>query len=188
MSTAVTERLFRGSAAIALALLTLLAMAAPALAKPGAGHAGGNAEAAAACEDGGYANWVDATGNGFRNEGACVSYAAHGGTLVPVEPDPVSLFSVSYAPSGTNGFVATLTGSGLEPDSTVDLFFTWGDTTTFLGSVADASGGVTFTASANCASAGSPLTAVAAAGTPVGGEHTEFSLQLPDASICRPAT
>jgi hypothetical protein len=187
MTTVANERPWRSAAATALALMVSLALAAPALAKPG-GNAGGNSDAAAACEDGGYSDWTDAAGNAFRNEGACVSYAAHGGTLVPVVVDPVNPFSIAYAPAGSTGFVATLTGAGLEPDSTVDLFFTWGSTTTFLGSVTDASGSVTFTASANCMSGGSPLSAVAATGTPAGDEHTEFPLRLPDASICPPSS
>ena len=51
-------------------------------------------------------------GNAFRNSGECVSYAAHGGTLMPVVVDPVNPFSVSYRASGTDGFFATVTGSG----------------------------------------------------------------------------
>ena len=79
----------RRAAALALALLVTLAIAAPALAK-----SGGNAEAAAACQEGGYLEWTDSAGNAFRNSGECVSYAAHGGTLTPVVVDPVNPFSV----------------------------------------------------------------------------------------------
>jgi hypothetical protein len=168
--------------AITLALVSTLAIAAPALAK--AGNAGGNSAASAACEDGGFANWRDAAGSAFRNAGACVSYAAHGGTLVPVLVNP---FSISYVASGTNAFRATLTGTGLEPDSTVDLFVSWGDTTTFVGDAADASGDVTFVASVICVSAGSPVTAVSAGGTPAGGTPAEYPLPLPDATVCPPA-
>jgi hypothetical protein len=182
MATIGSGGLFRRTAAITLALLATLAFAAPTLAKPG-----GNAAASAACENDGYLDWTDVDGNAFRNAGACVRYAAHGGTLVPVVVDPVDPFSISYAPSGTNGFVATLTGTGLEPDSTVDLVFTWGDTTRFLGDVADGNGEITFAAGGICISAGSPLTAVGATGTPAGEEFTEYSLPLPDASICPPA-
>ena len=62
-----------------LALLSIVMFAAPVLAAPG-----GNSAASAACKNGGYVNFTDTSGNPFRNEGACVSYAAHGGTLVPV--------------------------------------------------------------------------------------------------------
>lgn len=181
MNTAVNGRPFRWAAAVSLALLSTLALAAPALAKPG--NAGGNSEAAAACEDGGYLDWTDAAGNAFRNAGACVSYAAHGGTLVPVVVNP---FSVSYRSSGPSRFQATLTGTGLQPGSTVDLVLTWDTVTQFLGSEADISGEITFVVSGACTSLGSPLTAVGAAGTPVGGAHTEYALPLPDVSVCPP--
>jgi hypothetical protein len=172
----------RRTVAIALAMLATLALATPAFARPG-GNEGGNSAAAAACEDGGYTDWTDAEGNPFRNEGACVSYAARGGMLTAVEVNP---FSVSYRPSGANGFVATITGSGLAPFSGVDFILTWGGDPQFFDSIADASGEVMFDVSGACTSAGSPLTAVGAAGSLVGGEHTEYPLPLPDASICPP--
>lgn len=174
---------FRRTAAMPLALLVTLAIAAPALARTG-----GNAEAAAACQEGGYLEWTDSAGNAFRSGGDCASYAAHGGTLLPVVVDPVNPFSVSYRASGANGFQATVAGSGLEPGSSVDLLLTWGGEPVPIGDVADASGNVTFTASGSCTSVGSPLTSVSVAGTPAGGEHTEFPVPLPDASICPPPT
>jgi hypothetical protein len=183
MATIGSAGRLRRTAVIALALLATLAIAAPALATSGA-----NAEAAAACQEEGFLDWTDADGNAFRNAGDCVSYAAHGGTLLPVVVDPVNPFSVSYRASGTNGFEATVTGSGLEPGSSVDLLLTWGGEPVPIGDVADASGDVTFTASGSCTSVGSPLTSVSVAGTPAGGEHTEFPVPLPDASICPPPT
>ena len=187
MSTSRHPRLFPRTAAVALALLTTIVIAAPALGKHG-GNAGGNSYASAVCSDGGYVNWTDAAGNTFRNEGDCVSYAAHDGTLMPVVVPPVTPFSVSYGPMGTNGFTATLTGTGLAPDTAVDVMLTWGGLPLTLGTVADASGNVTFGVSSVCTSLGSPLMAVSAAGTPVGGEHTEYSLPLPGPTICpRPA-
>ena len=173
---------FHRTAAIALAVLSTLVIAAPALAKSG------NSAAAAACQNGGYRDWTDAAHTPFPNTGACVSYAAHGGTLVPVVVEPVNPFSVSYRAAGANGFQATVIGSGLEPDSSVDVFFTWGSTTLFFGDVADGSGEVAFSPSGVCVSLGSPLTEVAVAGTPVGGEQTEYPVPLPDASICPPPT
>jgi hypothetical protein len=164
--------------AVTLALLAALALAAPAAAK-----SGGNAAASAACEGDGYLEWTDSAGNAFRNAGACVSYAAHGGTLVAVVVSP---FSISYDAAGTNGFRATLTGAGLQPDSSVDLVLTWGEDTIFVNEVADASGQVTLVASAVCVRAGSPLTAVGATGTPAGGVHAEYALPSPDATICPP--
>lgn len=181
MATIGSGGVARRTAAIMLALLATLAIAAPTLAKPG-----GNAAASVACEGDGYLDWTDAAGNAFRNAGACVRYAAHGGTLTPVVDDPVDPFSISYAPSGTNGFTATLTGTGLEPNSTVDLVLTWGDVTRFLGSESGASGAVSFGVSSVCTSMGFALTSVGATGTPAGGEFTEYALPLPDTSICPP--
>jgi hypothetical protein len=179
MPTIRSDRRFRGTTAISLAVISTLILVAPALAKSG-GNAGGNAAASAACEDGGYVNWTDASGDGFRNAGACVSYAAHGGTLAPV----VVPFSVSYSPSGASGFRATLTGTRLDPDSSVDLVVTWGGDPIFSNGTADASGDVTSVASFTCVMAGSPVTAVGATGTPAGGEFTEYALPLPD--VCPP--
>jgi hypothetical protein len=170
----------RRTVSITLALLSTLALAAPALAKPG-----GNSAAAAACEDGGFVNWTDESGNAFRNEGACVSYAAHGGTLVPVVV-VVSPFSVTYEAAGPNAFRATLTGTGLEPNSGVDLVVTRGDDSQFIGEVADANGDVTLAASLVCVSGEAPITAMGANGTPSGGEFTEYPLPVPDATVCPP--
>jgi hypothetical protein len=180
MPTIGTGGRFHRTAAIALAVVSTLVIAAPVLAKSG------NSGAAAACQSGGFVDWTDAAGDGFRNTGACVSYAAHGGTLVPVVVEPVNPFSVSYRAAGANGFQATVTGSGLEPNSSVDLFLTWGDTTAFIGDVAGATGEISFTAGGACTSLGSALTEVAVAGTPAGGEHTDYPVALPDASICPP--
>jgi len=56
-----------------------------ATATAGHGHGkgkGGNSAAAHACQHGGYKNFTRADGTSFKNTGKCVSYAAHGGTLV----------------------------------------------------------------------------------------------------------
>jgi hypothetical protein len=45
----------------------------------GTGNGGGNSQAAHACNHGGYRSLVGADGTTFRNTGACVSFAAHGG-------------------------------------------------------------------------------------------------------------
>lgn len=46
-------------------------------------YAGGNSDAAHACQQGGWQDWVREDGTTFKNTGACVSYAAHGGVLSP---------------------------------------------------------------------------------------------------------
>src|SRR5262249_24765516 len=63
--------------------LLLLLVAALAL-SIGAGTAsagGGNSDAAQPCQKGGWQNLMREDGTGFKNEGDCVSYAAHGGML-----------------------------------------------------------------------------------------------------------
>jgi hypothetical protein len=44
---------------------------------------GGNSNAAMACQMGGWQTMVRQDGTAFQNTGDCVSYAAHGGALVP---------------------------------------------------------------------------------------------------------
>jgi hypothetical protein len=74
-------------AALAVAVLVLAVVLAPvAGAKkkppgtPGGGN-GGNSGAAHKCQHGGYLSLVGSDGTTFRNTGACVSFAAHGGTF-----------------------------------------------------------------------------------------------------------
>jgi hypothetical protein len=68
-----------------LAAVSLAATTAPAVAgkggNPGKGGKGRNSAAAHRCHHGGWRNWVRADQTPFKNTGACVSYAAHGGTL-----------------------------------------------------------------------------------------------------------
>jgi hypothetical protein len=73
MRTACVLALF---AAASLALTV-----APASAKPGNPKAGGNSKAAHQCQHGGWKNLRRADQTPFKNTGACVSYAARGGTL-----------------------------------------------------------------------------------------------------------
>jgi hypothetical protein len=62
----------------AVVLACMLAL----LAVPVAGAGpGGNSSAAHACQKGGYLSLVGSDGTTFDNVGACVSYAAHGGTF-----------------------------------------------------------------------------------------------------------
>ena len=176
MFSARNARTPRPAAAIALALLAMIATSLPAM-------AGGNAAASAACEGTGYTGWTDTEGNAFRNAGACVSYAARGGTLVPVVVD-TNPFSVRYSAASANGFMVTVTGSGLEPGSPVDVILTWGSTSLFLGDLADPSGNASFAVTGACTSMGSPLTEVSVVGIPAGGEQTAYPFPLPDATVC----
>jgi hypothetical protein len=178
MSSTRTTRATHPIAAIAVALLATIAIALPVA-------AGGNAAASAACEGAGYLDWTDAEGNAFRNAGACVSYAARGGTLVPVVVD-VNPFSVVYSASGANGFEAAVTGTGLEPGSSVDVYLAWGDVPASMpiGDLADASGNASFFVTGACTSGGQALTEVTVVGIPAGGTQTEYPFPVPDGSIC----
>ncbi len=69
-----------GAPALILAATLWLGSALPAAAGPGHGNPGhGNSAAAHSCQHGGYRSLVGADGTTFRNTGACVSFAAHGG-------------------------------------------------------------------------------------------------------------
>ena len=178
MFSARTTRRGHPMAAAALALVASVAMALPVT-------AGGNAEASAACEGMGYLDWTDADGNAFRNTGACVSYAARGGTLVPVVVE-VNPFSVVYRASGPNGFEAAVTGTGLQPQSSVDVYLAWGGVpaTMPIGDLADASGNASFSVTGACTSGGAALTELIVVGVPAGGDQTEYPFPVPDASVC----
>jgi hypothetical protein len=64
-----------------LAALALTIGVATATAGNGHGN-GGNSANAKACQKKGWKNLLRSDGSTFKNQGACVSYAAHGGTLV----------------------------------------------------------------------------------------------------------
>ena len=143
---------------------------------------GGNAPAAAACQNGGYLDYTDAAGNAFRNEGDCVRYAARGGTLVPIATAP---FSVVYSSIVAGWVRATLTGTGLEPSSSVTFSFVWPDRSVAITFDADTSGSVSLVHDENCLDAtGAGLSSLTATGTPAGGALTSYSLATPPASIC----
>jgi hypothetical protein len=82
-------------------------------------HAAGNADAAHACQQGGYLNLTGSDGTTFSNEGDCVSYAAHGGqftTPVPVctvtaTTGCVTLNNAVFASTAGDGSTMTLTGA-----------------------------------------------------------------------------
>ena len=54
---------------------------------------GGNSANAKLCQKGGWEDLQRSNGTTFTNQGACVSYAAHGGTL---EPKSTSIVTVSF--------------------------------------------------------------------------------------------
>jgi hypothetical protein len=67
-------------AGVVIALVLALASGAAGAAKDGPG---GNSAAAKACQGTGYLDLVREDGTAFGTPGACVSYAARGGTLAP---------------------------------------------------------------------------------------------------------
>ena len=82
-----------------------------ATATAGNGHGkgkGGNSAAAKACQKGGWKNWVRSDQTPFKNQGACVSYAAHGGVLTA----PKTQSQLDCEAAG-----GTFTTGGLDPTS-----------------------------------------------------------------------
>ena len=67
----------------ALALTVGVTVAAAGGPKPGKG---GNSANAKKCQKGGWKTLIRSDGSSFKNQGACVSYAAQGGTLTPKSP------------------------------------------------------------------------------------------------------
>jgi len=66
-------------ALVLLAAVSLAVVVTPAVAKS---KPGGNSNAARLCRHAGWKHWVRADQTPFKNGGACVSYAAHGGILM----------------------------------------------------------------------------------------------------------
>jgi hypothetical protein len=75
----------KGRITLLSAVLVILILVAAPLAgakkPPKPGPAPGNSGAAHSCQKGGYLSLVGADGTTFKNVGACVSFAAHGGTF-----------------------------------------------------------------------------------------------------------
>ena len=169
-------------ALIALVTFSLLAVSltSVAMAKPGSG----NSEASAACEDGGHLDWTRADGTAFKNEGACVKYAAQGNALVGI-PE----FSISYRPNFSSFASYTFTWAGLEPNTTLLLTWTsaFGDVW-FQGlSSNNTVGAGSTTGIANCFTFIGGYGSAAVTATPAGGTSQVYPLALPDATACNPA-
>jgi len=73
-----------------LALTATMGVGLVGLASPAG--AAGNSDNAKACQKGGFVNYATTSGARFKNAGECTSYAANGGTLVPL-PDLVPQFT-----------------------------------------------------------------------------------------------
>lgn len=70
-----------------------------------------------ACKKGGWRELQREDGTRFRNQGRCVSYAVHGGILVPVAPAVTILFVVS---ADTISCDATATLADFDPATTYE--------------------------------------------------------------------
>lgn len=71
-----------GSRVVMMLFFSLVVLGA--ISMPVGVSAQGNSETAHLCQGSGYLNFTDIDGNGFKNTGQCVRYAAQGGTLVLV--------------------------------------------------------------------------------------------------------
>lgn len=93
-----------------LALVSVAALALPAVAvADGHDRGHGNSRAARACRHGGYRMLVGSDGTRFRNVGACVRYAARGGTLANLGRAGAGSSSEGFViPAGA---VATIAGA-----------------------------------------------------------------------------
>jgi hypothetical protein len=65
---------------------------------------GGNSDNAKACQNGGWQQLVRADGSEFKNQGACVSYAAQGGTLKPKQTPQQQWTATCLAGTGSPDF------------------------------------------------------------------------------------
>ncbi|MGB3330661.1 MAG: hypothetical protein WBA46_16995 [Thermomicrobiales bacterium] len=103
-----------------LLLLLLVTAMAPAasLARPSP-DTRGNSQNAQACQHGGWMALQQTGGGSFASQGACVSYAAQGGTLIVL--DPVATLAFAYALNGD--CVMTLSGTGFPASQTFEAWF-----------------------------------------------------------------
>jgi hypothetical protein len=95
---------------------------------------GGNSGAAHTCQHSGYVFLERSDGSGFSNTGACVSYAAHGGTLF----DPV----LTLKQTDVQGHYSVV-GTGFHANSAITLIRAYkptGDVFTLTAWSTDASG------------------------------------------------
>ena len=101
-------------AAVGLSTLSLLAVMS---ASPAAAAAPTKGD----CKQGGHSSLTRADGSGFRNQGACVSHAARGGTLVhrtTVQPTLTTVFSPLTSPTAC---AVAVKGTGFLPNTDYSL-------------------------------------------------------------------
>jgi hypothetical protein len=102
--------LLAGAAALTVALSVEVATATA---------GGGNSANAHLCQKGGWMKLQRSDGTQFANQGACVSYGAHGGTVAPIQPT----VSISYSPTSTpNVCNVTVNLSHFTPNTQYQVF------------------------------------------------------------------
>ena len=80
---------------------------------------GGNSANAHLCQKGGWMKLQGSDGTQFANQGACVRYGAHGGTVAPTPPT----VSISYSPSSSPNFCnVTVNLSHFTPNTQYQVF------------------------------------------------------------------
>jgi hypothetical protein len=174
----------RRSAAIGLAMLLMLVLAAPTLAK----GPGGNSTAAKACQDGGFRHHTDEDGAAFSTVGDCVRYAARGGEFIAVVVDePLSIeLAVEYWAAAPGMWSTRVEWSGLEPASKFVIRWDWGSAEYLeiefgsLNAAGEGSWEPPF--SFACFDEGSPLISAVATATPAGGTQQTYPVPLPTAA------
>jgi|RhiMetdeSRZDD1v2_1073273.scaffolds.fasta_scaffold807882_2 hypothetical protein len=133
---------------------------------PAAAAKGGNSDNAHACHQGGSGGLVAAeTGLPFKNAGDCASHGAQGNDTSGL------VLSLSMTPSYSCALgpdcYGTLTGSGLMPNSTVRIFFTFDQPGPPIESdvQADSNGNLSAQLGDTCPTGGTPLVSAYATGT-----------------------
>jgi hypothetical protein len=84
-----------------------------------AGRGKGNSANAHLCQKGGWMKLQRSDGTRFANQGACVSYGAHGGTVAPIAPTVSISFSPTSSPSFCN---VTVNLSHFAPNTQYQVF------------------------------------------------------------------
>jgi hypothetical protein len=118
-------------------MIIVVAFGLLAITESAASAGGGNSESAKLCQKDGWQNLFRSDGSAFVDEGACVSYAAHGGTLSTAPPTVDA--SLAFTQPSTHSFPSpynTATG-----DVTVHNGGGLTETVTVTGQASFASGG-----------------------------------------------
>jgi hypothetical protein len=107
------------------AVVATMAMSVLGSASPAGAAKGGNSDAAHACQKGGWQHLFRSDGTAFANQDACVSYAAHGGTLktVPNSQQLCGQFGGTYGATNQtpDAFSTVYFSCNNIPQSTVQL-------------------------------------------------------------------